>query len=135
MSGSAVPWRLCLDLGHPAALRTSDPSGDPVAWLRESWAQVPVIQLQQANRTGDHHWPFTPGHNADGLVVAADVLSALRQGPAVDPCLLLVVIHAHEADDEQVLDDLVTSVAYWREATSEVAQRASETSETGHQQQ
>ena len=126
VSGSAVPWRLCLDLGHPAALQTSDPSGDPVAWLRESWAQVPVIQLQQANRTGDHHWPFTPSHNADGLVVAADVLSALGERAAVDPCLLLEIIHAHEADDERVLDDLVTSVAYWREAMSEAAQRASD---------
>jgi sugar phosphate isomerase/epimerase len=121
VSGSAVPWRLCLDLGHPAALRTSEPSGDPVAWLRESWAQVPVIQLQQANRTGDHHWPFTPEHNADGLVVAADVLSALGDGPVVDPCLLLEIIHAHEAHDEQVLDDLVASVAYWREAIAEAA--------------
>jgi hypothetical protein len=57
----------------------------------------------------------TPSHNADGLVVAADVLSALSAGPAVDPYLLLEIIHAHEADDEQVPDDLVTSVAYWRE--------------------
>jgi D-erythrulose 1-phosphate 3-epimerase len=118
-SGSAIPWRLCLDLGHPAALQTPDPSGKPVAWLRESWAQVPVIQLQQANRAGDHHWPFTPSHNARGLVVAADVLSALSEHPNVDPCLILEIIHPHEADDHGVLDDLVTSVAHWREAISE----------------
>jgi hypothetical protein len=65
--------------------------------------------------------------------VAADVLSALSEGAAVDPCLLLEIIHAHEADDEQVLDDLVTSVAYWDEAISEAAQRASDSEQVAGQ--
>ena len=119
---SPIPWRLCLDLGHPAALPASDPSGEPVAWLRESWLHPPVVQLQQANRTGDHHWPFTPERNAEGLVAARDVLSALRQHPEVDPCLLLEVIHPHEADDVQVLEDLTLSVDYWRDAIAQAIQ-------------
>ncbi len=49
-AGSAVPWVLCLDLGHPCALRTGTRSDDPVAWLGERWAHPPVLQIQQANR-------------------------------------------------------------------------------------
>ena len=32
---------------------------DPYAWLRQLGRSAPVIQLQQSDAEGDHHWPFT----------------------------------------------------------------------------
>jgi D-erythrulose 1-phosphate 3-epimerase len=114
--GSEVPWRLCLDLGHPAALSTGTASDDPIAWLGERWRATPVIQLQQANRDGDHHWPFTPERNAIGLVDAAAVVDALgRWGDGVVD-LFLEIVHPAEADDEGVLADLGASVRHWADA-------------------
>lgn len=115
LAGTAVPWRLCLDLGHPAALRTGPPSDQPVAWIAEQWSRPPVIQLQQSPRGGDHHGAFTAANNADGLVRREEVLPALLEWDVPEIELYLEVIPAHEADDDQVLRDLVESVAYWRE--------------------
>jgi sugar phosphate isomerase/epimerase len=145
-AGSAVPWVLCLDLGHPCALRTGTRSDDPLAWLGERWAHPPVLQIQQANRDGDHHWPFTDERNAEGLLSAGPVLSALAAagggpgtgggptaagapgagapGAAGSPDeagpgpvhAFFEVIHPPEADDGAVLADLRRSAEHWRAA-------------------
>jgi sugar phosphate isomerase/epimerase len=115
-----VPIVLCLDLGHPCALHTGTESDDYLAWLRSPWPHTPVIHLQQSDRTGDHHWPFTPEFNRIGLVRADEVIDALRSWPqAAEAYLFLEVIHPFEAEDARVLDDLRQSVAYWREALAQ----------------
>ena len=79
-----------------------------------------MIHLQQSDRTGDHHWPFTPEYNKLGLVRANDVIDALRSWPQeADVYLFLEAIHPFEADDDLVLDDLRQSIAYWREALAQ----------------
>lgn len=124
-AGSAVPWVLCLDLGHPCALRTGTASDDPLAWLGERWRHRPVLQIQQANRDGDHHWPFTDERNAAGLLRPGPVVDVLRAGGGAaggegapdEPGSTLAffeVVHAAEADDGRVLADLRASVACWR---------------------
>src|SRR5205085_242309 len=65
-----VPIVLCLDVGHPCALHTGTASDDYLAWLAHPWPHKPVIHLQQTDRTGDHHWPFTPEYNNQGIVSA-----------------------------------------------------------------
>lgn len=115
LTGTAVPWRLCLDLGHPAALRTGTSSDDPNAWLNQSWHRTPIIQLQQSPRGADHHGAFTASGNADGLVRRDEVLPALMEWDAPEIELHLEIIPAHEADDDAVLADLVESVRYWQE--------------------
>lgn len=126
-AGSAVPWVLCLDLGHPCALRTGTPSDDPLAWVAEGWAHLPVVQIQQANRDGDHHWPFTEARNAVGLLEAGPAVAALagmgspeRDGGA-PVHVFFEVIHPAEADDDAVLDDLRQSAAHWRAAMRSAA--------------
>jgi hypothetical protein len=115
-TGSApVPWVLCLDLGHPAALNTGTTSDDPVAWLNETWQHTPVIQLQQSSRGNDHHGPFTVAENENGLVHRDAVLDAISRWEVPEVFLFLEVIPAHEAEDAQVLRDLVESAEYWRE--------------------
>lgn len=44
------------------------------------------------------------------------VLASLAASGATDVTLILEVIPPFEADDDQVLDDLVASVGYWRDA-------------------
>jgi Sugar phosphate isomerases/epimerases len=111
-----VPIRLCLDVGHMCVPGTSGADRDPYAWLRDLGRAAPVIQLQQSDPDGDHHWPFTAERNAVGRIDADRVLDALGEGGIDETALVLEVIPAFEQDDDGVLDDLAASVDYWREA-------------------
>lgn len=119
-TGSSTPLVLCLDVGHPCALHTGTASDDYLAWFAASWPNQPIVHLQQTDRTGDHHWPFTGEYNALGLVRAEDLLPALQPWLArQDVYLFLEPIHPFEADDEKVLEELRESVEYWRSAMAE----------------
>ena len=112
-----VPLVLCLDVGHPCALHTGTASDDYLAWFAQPWPHQPIVHLQQTDRSGDHHWPFTRGYNTQGMVRAEAVLQAIEPWLAHgDVYLFLEPIHPFEADDTMVLDELKESVAYWREA-------------------
>jgi D-erythrulose 1-phosphate 3-epimerase len=113
---ASVPIRLCLDVGHMCAPGTSGDDRDPYAWLRRLGRAAPVVQLQQSDAAGDHHWPFTAERNAAGRIDADRVLAALGEGGADESVLVLEVIPPFEQDDAAVIDDLAESVAYWREA-------------------
>jgi hypothetical protein len=111
-----TPIRLCLDVGHMCVPGTSVPDRDPYAWLRELGGSAPVVQLQQSDADGDHHWPFTAQRNAEGRISAERVIEALGEGGVEESALLLEVIPPFEQADDAVLDDLAASVDYWREA-------------------
>jgi sugar phosphate isomerase/epimerase len=111
-----VPIRLCLDVGHMCVPGTSGADRDPYAWLRELGPSAPVVQLQQSDADGDHHWPFTDRYNALGRIDADRVIDALGEGGVEESALLLEVIPPFEQADDDVLDDLARSVDYWREA-------------------
>lgn len=121
LADSPARWRLCLDLGHPAALRTGGPSDEPTAWLAEHWRSTPVVQLQQSPRGADHHAAFTHANNSAGLVHRDEVLVALMEWDAPEIELHLEVIPAHEADDDVVLAELVESVRYWQDGIEQHA--------------
>lgn len=117
--GDGVPLVLCFDVGHPCALHTGTASDDYLAWFAQPWPQRPIIHLQQTDRTGDHHWPFTREYNEQGMVRAESILQAIASWQADgDAFLFLEPIHPFEADDNKVLDELKESVRYWREALS-----------------
>ena len=111
-----VPIRLCLDVGHMCVAGTSGPDRDPYAWLERLGGAAEVIQLQQSDAEGDHHWPFTPAYNALGRIEADRVLDALSASGAPQATLILEVIPPFEQDDRAVLEDLRASVAHWRAA-------------------
>lgn len=113
LSGTAVPWRLCLDLGHPSSLTPGTPSADPLTWLTEKWLNTPVVQLQQSPVGADHHGPFTAAANASGTVDRDAVLARLA-GWTGDVHLFFEIIHSNEYPDETVLDELRESVQFWR---------------------
>lgn len=111
-----VPIRLCLDVGHMCVPETSRPNRDPYAWLRALGTSAPVVQLQQSDADGDHHWPFTAHYNAIGRISADRVIDALEEGGVDESALVLEVIPPFEQEDQSVLDDLEESVEYWRAA-------------------
>jgi D-erythrulose 1-phosphate 3-epimerase len=113
---SHVPIRLCLDVGHQCVVGTSGGERDPYAWLRGLGAAAAVIQLQQSDDEGDHHWPFTEERNAAGRIDADRVLDALEGSGADEVVLVLEVIPPFEQADDAVLEDLAVSVEHWREA-------------------
>ena len=108
--------RPCLDVGHQCVPGTTGEGRDPYAWLRALGAVSPVVQLQQSDAEGDHHWPFTPGRNAVGRITADAVLDALEAGGTRQTALVLEIIPPFEQDDDEVLADLEASVGHWREA-------------------
>lgn len=111
-----VPIRLCLDVGHMCVPGTRGDDRDPYAWLRQLGRSAPVIQLQQSDPEGDHHWPFTDRYNSAGRIDADRVIEALGDGEVEESALLLEVIPPFEQDEAGVLDDLAASVDYWRQA-------------------
>jgi len=111
-----VPIRLCLDVGHMCVPGTSGDDRDPYAWLRQLGRSAPVIQLQQSDPDGDHHWPFTRQFNSLGRIDADRVIDALGEGGVEDSALVLEVIPPFEQDETVVLADLAESVEYWRDA-------------------
>ncbi len=119
-----VPVRLCLDLGHMCAPGAVGDDRDPYAWLRELGGVAPVVQLQQSDADADHHWPFTPERNGKGRIDADRVIDALEESGVEETALIIEVIPAFEQDDQEVLDGLVASVDYWREALDRRGVRA-----------
>ena len=113
---SHVPIKLCLDVGHQCVPGTTGAERDPYAWLERLGSKSPVVQLQQSDPEGDHHWPFTAAANARGRIDADKVLAALDRSGAEEVALILEVIPPFEQDDDQVLDDMVASARYWRDA-------------------
>jgi sugar phosphate isomerase/epimerase len=111
-----VPIRLCLDVGHMCVPGTDGDDRDPYAWLRHLGGSAPVVQLQQSDAEGDHHWPFTRQFNRLGRIDADRVIDALGEGRVEESALVLEVIPPFEQDEAAVLDDLAESVDYWREA-------------------
>ena len=111
-----APVRLCLDVGHMCVAGTTGPDRDPYAWLRSVGSLATVVQLQQSDADGDHHWPFTVDRNGIGRIDADRTIDALGES-GVDHCaLILEVIPSFEQPDDDVVDDLVASVDYWRDA-------------------
>jgi sugar phosphate isomerase/epimerase len=113
-----VPIRLCLDVGHMVVPGTDGADRDPYAWLRTLGTSAPIIQLQQSDAEGDHHWPFTDRTKALGRISADRTIDALGEGGVEESALVLEVIPPFEQDDDAVLGDLAASVDYWREALS-----------------
>jgi sugar phosphate isomerase/epimerase len=111
-----VPIRLCLDVGHMCVPGTVGDDRDPYAWARALGSVAPVVQLQQSDAAGDHHWPFTPARDVEGRIEADRLLDALEASGATEVALVLEVIPPFEQDDDEVLADLRASAAYWREA-------------------
>ncbi len=107
-----APIRLCLDVGHMCVAGTTGDDRDPYAWLARLGPGAAVIQLQQSDEEGDHHWPFTTRTATVGRIDPGRVVEAL--GPISTTPLVLEVIPSFEQPDDLVVADLAESVTTWR---------------------
>lgn len=108
--------QLCLDVGHQCVPGTSGADRDPYVWLAAFGRHAGIVQLQQSDAHGDHHWPFTAANNAVGRIDARRVIDVLSATGAETVTLILEVIPPFETGDADVLRDLVASVDHWRSA-------------------
>jgi len=111
-----APVLACLDVGHMCVQGTAGDDRDPYAWLRRLGARAPIVQLQQSDGLADHHWPFTAGHNAGGIIDPGRLLAAIDQSGAEHVALILEVIPPFEQDDAAVISELRETCDYWRSA-------------------
>jgi sugar phosphate isomerase/epimerase len=114
-----VPIKLCLDVGHQVVPGTAGAERDPYAWLERFGPRLVEVQLQQSDAAADHHWSFTPEHNAAGRIDARRVLDTLVASGAKDVLLILEIIPGWEDPDERVVSELQASVELWRNAIEE----------------
>ena len=116
-NGSAVPVHATVDVGHACCqnYEHSPEDHDPYAWLRELGASSPVIHLQQTDANGSHHWPFTPQHNAKGIIKPEKVIEALEKSGSKRNCLVLEIFHSLAAPEDRMLDELAWSARYWKQ--------------------
>jgi D-erythrulose 1-phosphate 3-epimerase len=108
--------QLCLDVGHMCAPGAVGDEANPYAWLRQLGSLAPMIHLQQSEADSDRHWPFTAETNRVGRVDARQVLRALEETRADEFTLILEVVPPFLKGDEVVIDELIESVAYWKDA-------------------
>ena len=111
--GAAVPVYICFDLGHCNSFDFDQP-GDPYAWLEELLPYVPVIHLQQTDGFSDHHWPFTPEFNKQGIIQPDRVVEIAKSSPFPEVSLLFELGFAFDAPDGQIIDAAKQSIELWR---------------------
>ena len=116
LRNSTVPVKLCIDVGHTCNLDVKDPyDRDPYTWLNELGSDSPCVHVQQTDGKGDRHWPFTKEFNKIGIIDGERIISSLDKSGADKTYIYPEVFPAFERDDDQVVDDMVKTMKYWKE--------------------
>jgi sugar phosphate isomerase/epimerase len=113
---TAVPLRICIDIGHMVVKGREGDDLDPYAWLRKVAPKAGCIHVQQSNDQYDLHQPFTPETNKTGRIDPGKVVEAIKASGAEKAVLMFEIIHACEEDERKVIADIRMSVDQWREA-------------------
>ena len=116
----AVPMRICLDMGHRNT-GASKEEADHIAWIKRYAGQCDVIDCQQSDLTGSHHWPFTESNNKKGIIHPEEIVGAIRGAHTEHDILLGFELRtpAFYPHDEKHLEHLRASVDYWRTFVTE----------------
>ena len=112
---SRIPVRLILDVGKPFGPDLPEEEKDPYKWLRRFGPQSYCVHLQQTDRSGDRHWPFTEKYNATGVISGEKVIEALESSGAKECSLIIEISHPVVATDSEVIEDHKTSIRYWKD--------------------
>lgn len=75
-----------------------------------------VVQLQQSDGKTDHHCPFTPEANAEGIIGAQKVLAALDRSDATNIALVPETIRRSSNTTIRSWQEICQSAGYWWEA-------------------
>jgi len=111
---SGVPIRVCLDIGHAP----HPGQRDPYRWIERLAQYSPIIHLQQTVMHKSCHWPFIPEYNEQGIIHPKKVLRAIEKSGATESQLIQLVFEIshreHRDTDFRIIEDLKSSVDYWR---------------------
>lgn len=89
MKDTAVPMKICLDVGHRNLKNPKSPEADYCGWIRRYGRIAPVIHLQQTEKWGSSHWPFTPEYNKKGIVKMDQLIKAIEDSGSEGTLLAL----------------------------------------------
>ncbi|WP_309572760.1 TIM barrel protein, partial [Deinococcus sp.] len=117
-TGTALPLRVVLDLGHVYFPPLYGSGAGLTPWLEVCGNRLHGLHLQQTDGLADRHWNFTRPGVIDLAAVHRELVThAVSDRPAV-----LEVFYAFEQDDHEVWDDVQrgvsTAQAAWRDAAS-----------------
>ena len=115
----AIPMRICLDMGHRYRGGTPE-EADHLAWIRRYGSRCDVIDCQQTDLQASRHWPFTLENNRRGIVRGKEVVQAIEKSGAEEILLAFELrVPAYYPQENSYLDNLRTSVEYWRDWVAE----------------
>jgi D-erythrulose 1-phosphate 3-epimerase len=110
---AALPIEYVLDIGHALyqPLYGAQASLDP--WLTALGKHIGVLHLQNTDFQSDSHWGWPDARGQYDVAAFAGQVD--RAGLSHVP-IFLEVFYAFEADDQAVLNNTISSVAYCRQA-------------------
>ncbi|GHF45509.1 hypothetical protein HNQ07_002273 [Deinococcus metalli] len=115
-SGTAVPLRVVLDLGHVYYPPLYGHAAGLGPWLDACGERLHGLHLQQTDGQADRHWNFT----RPGIIDLAAIRAELDRHGLGDRPAVLEVFYAFEQDDDEVWEDVRAGVAVaqdaWRSA-------------------
>jgi len=115
---SPLPIEYLFDVGHACSYLAKDNESDPYLWIRKIGKLCKAIHLQQTNGKGDCHWSFTKENNKMGIIDAKKVIDTVASTGAKEMYLIFELVHAFEAYEPNVFDQVRESVEYWQKALS-----------------
>lgn len=122
LMNSSVPWILCLDVGHPAALGRESKDNNIRDWISQPWRNTPVLQLQQSAYSSDRHAPYFSRDPIEGENSPAEIIRGVNKWEASTVPAFFEIIHPHEVSDELVLKEIKESIALWQHLIVDLGQ-------------
>ena len=111
----ALPMKLCLDVDHGNVASQDPADTDPYRWITEFGSEIAILHLKQSHSNKGGHWPFVPEHNENGKISPSKIVRCLKMAGVNDVALILeLTFREREPFESRVVDDLKTSVEYWR---------------------
>jgi sugar phosphate isomerase/epimerase len=105
---SALPFKLCLDVGH-----APHPSQrDYRDWLKVLAKDSSIIHLQQTTLNSSNHSPFTDKYNRSGIIDPVYIINYLNSNGLSPELDLEISFREKEEIENTVVPDLIESVSY-----------------------
>ena len=114
---SPIPFKLCLDVDHGDVSSKNPKDTDPYSWLSAFAHCSPQVHIKQSSADKGGHWPFTREYNKNGRIIPEKVISTLENNGSKGAELILEIsFREREPFDSNVIDVLIESVNYWKNA-------------------
>ncbi|MEW9095835.1 MAG: TIM barrel protein [Clostridiaceae bacterium] len=112
---SAVPIYLNLDVGHLDITSKNQEDSDPYCWIKKLIHKSKILHLQQTDKSGSHHRPFTEENNKKGIIDGVKVVETIESTEVENIYLIMELFYkAYGFNDEIVIPSLKESVDYWK---------------------